>query len=182
MTSACCSQEFLAREVERTSYSYSLAWEGEEEDVRDKGDAVIRVLPTRPYGAGAIVQWINLDPVQADERLEALEQEAGTGGRPVRWTFGDTSSPPNLAQRLEARGLRRIIHWPRASLRIKSAARKESPRHVAFCGTMTARFSRSWDALMGRSRALPSCESSPTASLTCATRPPCRHFATGASI
>jgi GNAT superfamily N-acetyltransferase len=111
MISACYSQEFLAREVERTSYSYSLAWEGEEEDVRDKGDAVIRVLPTRPYGAGAIVQWINIDPLQTDERLEALEHEAGAGGRPVRWTFGDTSSPPNLAQRLEARGLRRIIHW-----------------------------------------------------------------------
>ncbi len=105
------SQEFLASEVERTSCSYSLAWEGEEEHLHDMGDAVIRVLPGRPYGAGAIVQWINLDPGRADERLAILERDAETLGGPVRWTFGDHPSPPDLASRLEARGLRRIIHW-----------------------------------------------------------------------
>ena len=103
--------------MERTSYDYSLAWEGEPETVVRHADAVIRFLPSRPYGAAAIVQWIHLDPTAADTRIEEIEREAAASGGPVRWTFGDQPSPDDLADRLEARGLRRTIHWDGLALR-----------------------------------------------------------------
>jgi len=103
--------------VERTSYDYSLTWEGEPETVVRHSDAVIRFLPSRPYGPAAIVQWIHLDAATADTRIEEIEREAAASGGPVRWTFGDRPSPVDLADRLEARGLRRTIHWDGLALR-----------------------------------------------------------------
>ncbi len=105
------SPEFLVREVERTYYDYRFAWEGEREEIRVYEDATLRVLPVPVYGWHALIENARIDARHAGARIAALEREASEGGRPVQWVFGDTPEPPDLAQRLEALGLQRSIHW-----------------------------------------------------------------------
>jgi GNAT superfamily N-acetyltransferase len=105
------SREFLAQEVERTFNDYSLAWEGEIEEVHDEGDVQVRVLPEKVYGWGALVMRPHFAPEEADARIDAILAglQAVRGG--IWWMFGESARPRDLGDRLVARGLQRAITW-----------------------------------------------------------------------
>ncbi|HVA91311.1 MAG TPA: hypothetical protein VNL71_15865, partial [Chloroflexota bacterium] len=103
------TDDFLAAETERTLYDFSFAWEGLIETVSDYGDVVIRALPEVGPNLAGWVAPIAIDPARADERLDELWPEYGE--RPFRWLIGPGSQPPDLTERLLARGLTVLTEW-----------------------------------------------------------------------
>jgi N-acetylglutamate synthase-like GNAT family acetyltransferase len=103
------SDAFLARQTEETFDNYSFAWEGEAEHVEDGDDVRLIHLPERWSGLDGVVARMKLSPDGIDKRLDALL--AAVGDRNYWWAIGPSSTPPDLAERLTARGLRATIQW-----------------------------------------------------------------------
>jgi N-acetylglutamate synthase-like GNAT family acetyltransferase len=124
-TQVPATDEFLARETERTFYDYSFAWEGEEEQITDYADARVISLPTRWGGLDGIVERISFDPAHVDERIDALLAEIGD--RNFWWIIGPSSQPADLVERLKARGWQVTINWDCLGLRDMSAEFPANP-------------------------------------------------------
>lgn len=111
------TDEFLAREIERTIYDYSWSWEGEREQVIDTRDALIHVVAVPWFGHDGFAGRLIFDPDTVDARLDAVLAEAEVGGRTFVWITGPSSRPGDLADRLAARGLEGSIVWDGLALR-----------------------------------------------------------------
>lgn len=105
------TDDVLTREAERTFYDYSFAWEGEEEQVIDHGDVLIRDLPVPWGGIDAVVERMAFDPAHVEERLDTVFAEVRAHERRIWWILGESTQPADLRERLEARGLQVTINW-----------------------------------------------------------------------
>lgn len=118
---------FLASEAERTFYDYSFAWEGEVEHATDHGDVLVRELPIPWGGLDGVVERIAFDPARLDDRLDALFDELDARRRRLWWIVGEGSRPPDLRERLEARGMQVTINWDCLALTEMDTAFPSSP-------------------------------------------------------
>lgn len=109
--------DFLAREAERALLDYSWAWEGEREEVTDLGGALLRTIAVPWSGLDGMVVRIDMDPADADERLDAVIARAEEGGRRLWWIAGPSARPADLVDRLVARGLVAEVEWAGLALR-----------------------------------------------------------------
>ncbi len=111
------SDDYLAREAERTIMDYSWAWEGERERVDDLGGALLRHLDVPWFGVHGMVVHLTIDPARADEQLDTVIARAETGGRTLWWVVGPRATPADVADRLVARGFERSVEWAGLALR-----------------------------------------------------------------
>lgn len=138
------TDEFLARETERTFDEYSFAWEGELEEAHDHGDVLVRALPVPWFDLDGVVARMSFDPAVVEARLDALFAEVGD--RNFWWIIGPSSQPADLTERLEARGLKVTVNWdclgltemdaefaPNADVRVEALSRANAEDYAAFC-------------------------------------------------
>lgn len=143
-TPAALSDEFLAREAERTLLDYSWAWEGEREHVDDLGGALLRWLEVPWFGLDGMVVHISCDPTRVEQQLDALIDQVGE--RQCWWIVGSSAQPPDVAERLVARGFVKEIEWAGLALRdlsvpiptnpdlvIEPLSRANAEEYAAYC-------------------------------------------------
>jgi GNAT superfamily N-acetyltransferase len=111
------SDEFLAREAERTIMDYSWAWEGEREHVEDLGGAVLRWLDVPWFGLDGMVVHLNCDPARVDAQLDDIIARVEENGRKCWWVVGPSAQPPDVADRLVAHGFVKDVEWAGLALR-----------------------------------------------------------------
>jgi GNAT superfamily N-acetyltransferase len=144
------TDEFLAREIERTIYEYSWTWEGEREQLIDTGDALIHVLDVPWFGNHGFAGRLVFEPASVEERLDTVLAQAEAGGRTFVWITGPSTRPTDLHERLIARGLEASILWDGLALRDLSQPFEHNPEgtveplseaNVVDYATICARFS-----------------------------------------
>src|SRR5438094_723508 len=96
----------LAGEVERTLYEFSPAWEGNEVQVMDLGEAV---LQTQTEFAAAL--RLCFDPMHTDERLDEVIKQVEMRVPRCLWFIGPSTRPADLQERLFARGFEQELEW-----------------------------------------------------------------------
>lgn len=112
---AALTDEFLAREAERTLLDYSWAWEGEREHLDDLGGALLRWLEVPWFGLDGMVVHLCCDAARVEQQLDALI--ARVGERRCWWIVGPSAQPPDIAERLVARGFVKEVEWAGLALR-----------------------------------------------------------------
>jgi GNAT superfamily N-acetyltransferase len=124
-TNVSATDDFLAQQTERTFYNYSFAWEGEQEQITEHGDARVISLPVPWFGLEGIVERLSFDPANVDERIDALMAEVGD--RNFWWIVGPSSQPADIEERLASRGLQATINWDCLGLSDMSAKFPANP-------------------------------------------------------
>ena len=122
---AALTDEFLAREAERTLLDYSWTWEGEREHVDDLDGALLRWLEVPWFGLDGMVVHLYCDAARVEQQLDALI--AQVGDRQCWWIVGASAQPPDVAERLVARGFVKEVEWAGLALRDLSVAIPSNP-------------------------------------------------------
>lgn len=115
----------LSYEVERSLYEYSPAWEGQDVEVTDFGEAV---LQAQTWFAAAL--RLRFDTQRLDERLDTVIEQVEMRVPRCLWFIGPSSQPPDLRDRLAARGFKQELEWDGLVLDDLSAVIPGNPRVV----------------------------------------------------
>lgn len=124
---ATLSDDFLAREAERTLLDYSWAWEGEREHADDLDGALLRWLDVPWSGLDGMVVRVDCDPERVDQQLDGMIARVEARGRRCWWIVGPSAQPPDIAELLVARGFVKAIEWAGLALRDLSVAIPTNP-------------------------------------------------------
>lgn len=119
--SSAVTDEFLAREAERTILDYSWAWEGEREHVENLDGAVLRRLDVPWFGLDGMVVHVNCDPARVDQQLDALIAQVEARAPHAWWVVGASAQPADVVDRIVARGFVKDVEWAGLALRDLSA-------------------------------------------------------------
>lgn len=147
-TPVVLTDEFLAREAERALLDYSWAWEGERELVENLDGAVLRWLEVPWSGIHGMVMHMSCDPDRVDQQLDRMIAQVEEGGRRCWWIVGPSAQPPDVADRMVARGLVKAVEWAGLALRdlsvpipvnpdvvVEPLSRSNAEEYAAFCTT-----------------------------------------------
>lgn len=89
----------LIQAIERGWYDRSYTWEGKPEEVFDLGEVVVRTQPGMAFALRP-----RFSSPQIEERLDEIIDQIQHLIQPCLWVIGPNTQPPDLQERLRARG------------------------------------------------------------------------------